>query len=124
MEYINVQYLIPLLLSWIVAGWIHMVKCNSELAYDNVPLHDTFLYGCFLSIPFIAILASLLINIFMVGFVSTLCYVGLIAVTQIVNINIIYKIYRAMFGWDGLGTLIPLIAIIPLLVYLFVVQFS
>lgn len=123
-ELINTSYLMPLVFSWIVSGWIYMVKKDSESTYDNVPLHDTPLYGMFTGLPIIAIAVSLIINIFMVGFLSTLCYIGILFVTQLLNINLIYYIYRAIFGRDGFGSLIPLIAIIPLLVYLFVVQFS
>jgi len=123
-ELINVDYLIPLILSWIISGWIFMVKKDSESTYDYVPLHDTPLYGMFTSIPITAIVVSLIINIFMVGFVSTICYIGILFVTQLININLIYYLYRAIFGRDGIGTLIPLIAIVPLLVYLFVVQFT
>ena len=122
-ELINVDYLIPLILSWIVSGWIFMVKKDSESTYDNVPLHDTLFYGMFTSIPIMAIVVSLIINIFMAGFLSTICYIGILLVTQLLNINLIYYLYRAIFGRDGIGTLIPLIAIVPLLVYLFVVQF-
>ena len=43
-EYVNMSYLTPLALSWIVAGWIHMVKKDSESTFDHVPLHYTFLY--------------------------------------------------------------------------------
>lgn len=121
---INVNYLIPLILSWMVSGWIHMVKKDSESTYDSVPIHDTPLYGLFTGIPILVISVSLIINIFMVGFLSTCCYIAILIVTQLVNINLIYYIYRALFGRDGIGTLIPLILIIPLLVYLFVVQFS
>ena len=121
---INVSYLTPLIISWIVSGWIHMVKKDSESTYDFVPLHDTPLYGLFTGIPILAIAVSLIINIFLVGFLSTCCYIGILFVTQLANINLIYYFYRAIFGRDGIGTLIPLVAIIPLLIYLFVVQFS
>ena len=123
-ELLNVSYLIPLILSWIVSGWIHMVKRDSESTYDYVPIHDTFLYTLMGGVPIIVIVVSLIINIFKVGFLSTCCYIGILIVTQLVNINWIYYIYRTIFGRDGIGTLIPLIAIIPLLIYLYIVQFS
>jgi hypothetical protein len=123
-EYINISYLIPLVLSWIVSGWILMVKKDSESTYDYVPIHDTPLYGLFSGLPVLAIIISLIINIFLVGFISTCCYIGIIIVTQLININLLYYLYRAIMGRDGFGTLVPLIAIIPLLIYLYIVQFS
>lgn len=122
-EYINFRYLQPLILSWIVAGWILMVKKDSESNYDYVPLHDTLLYSMFTGIPLMTIFVSLIINILQVGFLSTCCYVIILIIVQLLNINLLYYLYRAIFGRGGLGTLIPLIAILPLLVYLFVVQF-
>lgn len=123
-KYINVNYLILMLLTWMVSGWIIMVKKDSESTYDYVPLHDTVLYSLFSSIPVIAVVVSLVINVFRVGFLSTLCYIGGIIVTQLININIIYYIYRAIFGRDRLGTLIPLVAIIPLIIFMFVAQYK
>lgn len=98
------------------AGWIYLVKSDTESTYDYVHIHNTQLYRMFMVIPILIILISLFINIFMVGFLSTLCYVGILVITQIINIVLIYQIYKAIFGRDGIGTLIPLIAIIPLLI--------
>lgn len=124
MEYIKTQYLILLVISWIVAGWIYMVKADSESTYDYIPLHDTLLYRFFMVVPILAIIVSLVINTFKVGFISSLCYIGILVLVQIININIIYKIYRYIFGRGGFGTLIPLIAIIPLIIYLFIIQYA
>lgn len=121
---INVRYLIFLILSWIVSGWILMVKKDSESTYDFVPLHDTLLYQFFCFVPMLAIVVSLIINIFKVGLFSTLCYIGIVIGVQILNINLIYYIYRYLFGRDGLGTLTPLILIIPIIVYMYIIQFS
>ncbi len=123
-EYININYLTPLLLSWIVSGWIVMVKKDSESTYDFVPLHDTLLYQLLSTLPIITIFISLVINIFQVGFLSTIIYIGIIVITQILNASFLYRIYRSIFGKDGIGTLIPIIAIFPLLIYMFVEQFS
>ena len=122
-EYVNMSYLTPLALSWIVAGWIHMVKKDSESTFDHVPLHYTFLYMLFTAFPMLVILISLIINVFQVGFISTLCYVGILVITQILNINFLYYVYRSIFGRDGFGTIIPMIVIVPLLIYMFSTQF-
>ena len=74
--------------------------------------------------PFLSTIISLIINIFQVGFLSTLCYIGILILTQILNINILYRIYRAIFGYSGIGAIIPMISIIPLIIWLFVVQFA
>lgn len=121
-ELIDIRYLIALIASWIVAGWIHMVKEDCDSSYDSVPLHHTTLYGCFTAFPFLAIIVSLIINIFKVSFFSTLCYAGMLIVTQLINRNILYYIYRSLFGNDGIGTVIPLILVILLLIYLFAMQ--
>lgn len=123
-EYINSEYLTPLLLSWIVCGWIHMVKNSSEQNYDDVAIYDTILYRSFMGFPPLVIAISLVINIFMVGFISTLCYLGILIITQLINTNLLYRIYRFIFGYEGIGLLIPMIGIIPLLIYLFVSQFQ
>lgn len=122
-EYINTRYLIVLILSWIVAGWIHMVKEDCDSSYDPIPIHHTLFYGCFTAFPLVAIFISLIINIFKVGFLSTCCYAIILAVTQFINRNILYYMYRALFGNAGIGTIIPLILITLLLIYLFVIQF-
>ena len=123
-ELINVDYLVPLLTSWIVSGWILMVKSDSDSTLDYVPLHHTQLYELFTSLPLLGIFISLVINIFMVSFISTVCYIGMIVITQLININILYYLYRRLFGRDGIGTVLPMALIIPLLIYLFIVQLA
>lgn len=121
---INNDYLIALSISWIVGGWMHQVKANAAAAYDDVAVYDTQFYKIISSVPFIVTIVSLIINIFQVGFLSTLCYIGILIVIQLVNINILYRIYRAIFGYSGIGAIIPMISIIPLLVWLFIAQLA
>ena len=123
-ELINNDYLIALSISWIVVGWIHQVKAVCNAAFDSVPLYDTPLYAIFTSVPFLAIITSLVINIFIAGFLSTLCYIGILIVVQLININILFRIYLAIFGYSGIGAVVPMISIIPLIIWVFVAQFA
>ncbi len=123
-ELINNDYLIALSISWIVGGWMHQVKANASAAYDYVEVYDTPLYVILSLAPFLSTIISLIINIFQVGFLSTLCYIGILILTQILNINILYRIYRVIFGYSGIGAIIPMISIIPLIIWVFVVQFA
>jgi hypothetical protein len=122
-ELINTNYLIALISVWIVSGWLHMLKRDAESNYDFIMIMQTPLYGFLLSMPFIVIIISLIINWVNVGFLSTCCYAGILFLTQLLNVNLLYYIYRSLFGRTGIGLLIPLIAILPLFIYLFVVQF-
>jgi hypothetical protein len=121
---INTEYLIALLVSWLVSGWIHMVQKDTQNNYDFVLIQNTYLYSIFKILPLLVIIISLVINMFMEGFISTLIYVGIIILVQLANINILYYVYRSIFGRDGLGTLIPMLGIIPALIYMFIAQFS
>lgn len=123
-ELVNTEYLIALSVSWIVGGWIHQVKAACNAAFDNVLLYDTPLYTIFTSVPFLATTTSLVINIFLAGFLSTLCYIGILIAVQLVNINILFRIYLRIFGYSGVGAVVPMIGIIPSLIWLFVVQFA
>jgi hypothetical protein len=121
---INTEYLIALLVSWLVSGWIHMVQKDTQNNYDFVLIQNTYLYSILKILPLLMIIISLVINMFMEGFISTLIYVGIIILVQLANINILYYVYRSIFGRDGLGTLIPMLGIIPALIYMFIAQFS
>ena len=123
-ELINNDYLTALSICWIVGGWIHQVKAVCNAAYDHVHLYNTPLYTIFTSVPYLAIVVSLVINIFLVGFLSTLCYIGILIAVQLININILLRIYLVTFGYSGIGAIIPMIGIIPSLIWLFVVQFA
>ena len=123
-ELINNDYLIALSISWIVGGWIHQVKAASNATYDFISLYDTPLYAIFTSVPFLATITSLVINIFLAGFLSTLCYIGILIAVQLVNINILFRIYLMIFGYSGVGAVVPMIGVIPSLIWLFVVQFA
>lgn len=122
-KYIEMNYLILLLLSWIVAGWIFMVKRDFEATRNYIPTHDSLLDSLYTSIPICAILISLIINIFKVSFLSTCCYVAIIFVTQLLNINLIYRLFVNILGIVIL-TLLSMVAIFPLLIYMFIEQFS
>lgn len=117
---INEDFLFPLLLSWIVVGWMFMTKQDCEKAYNHVPFFDAVLFTSLQSVAILAILISLILNLFNVGFFSTLCYIGILIVTQILNINILYKLYRVIFGYSGIGALLPAILILPLLIWLYI----
>ena len=121
---INTEYLIALLVSWLVSGWIHMVQKDTQNNYDFVLIQNTYLYSILKILPLLMIIISLVINMFMEGFISTLIYVGIIILVQLANINILYYVYRSIFGRDGFGTLIPMLGIIPALIYMFIAQFS
>lgn len=121
---INTEYLIALLISWVISGWIHMVQKDTQNNYDFVLIQNTYLYSVLKIIPLLMIIISLVINVFMEGFLSTFIYVGIIILVQLANVNILYYVYRSIFGRDGLGTLIPMLGIIPALIYMFVVQLS
>lgn len=123
-ELINVDYLIALTSVWTVSGWLHMLKRDAESNYDYIMIMQTPLYGFLLSTPFVVVIISLIINWVNVGFLSTCSYVGILFLTQLLNVNFLYYIYRSCFGRTGIGLLIPLITILPLFICLFVVQFS
>ncbi len=123
-QLICTEYLIALSVSWIVGGWIYQVKAASNAAYDSIHLYTTPLYAIFTSIPFLAIIVSLVINIFQAGFLSTLCYIGILSAVQFININILFRIYLMIFGYSGIGAIVPMIGIIPSLIWLFGVQFA
>lgn len=121
---INTNYLIALISVWVVSGWLHMLKRDAESNYDYIAIMGTTLYGLLSGLPFVVVVVSLIINWVNVGFLSTCCYVGILFLTQLLNVNFLYYIYRSWFGRAGLGILIPLASILPLFVYLFVAQFS
>ena len=100
-----------------------MLKRDAEANFDFIAIMNTSLYGFLSGLPFIVIIISLIINWGNVGFLSTCCYAGILFLTQLLNVNLLYYIYRSLFGRTGIGLLIPLIAILPLFIYLFVVQF-
>ena len=123
MEFIHdSNYLEALLMIHIVAGWLVMVKYDCEQNSEFVALHDMPLYTFLFIIPMVAMIVSLIINVFQVGFISSICYVIVLGIAQIINRNILYYLYRLLFGRTGLGTLIPVLAIVPLIIYLFYVQ--
>ena len=123
-ELINTDYLIILSICWTVGGWIHQIREACNVAYDYVPLYNTPLYAFFTAVPFLVTVVSLIINIFLAGFLSTLCYIGALMVIQFININILFPIYLVIFGYSGIGAIVPVVGIIPSLIWLFVVQFA
>ena len=123
-QLINTNYLIALISVWIVSGWLHMLKRDAEANLDFIAIMNTSLYGFLSGLPFIVLIISLIINWVNAGFLSTCCYFGILFLTQLLNVNFLYYVYRSWFGRTGIGILIPLVSILPLHVYLFVAQFS
>ena len=121
---INIQYLIPLLLSWIFTGWLYKLDHESQkYILGRAYVMDTTFYKVFKIILAIAIIISLILNVFLVDWMSSLCYFVVLLVVQLINVNIIYYIHEYLFGTDYFGVAIPLV-IAPLsVIYLFIAQF-
>lgn len=121
---INIQYIIPLILSWIFTGWLFKLDHDtSQNRYCRAYVMDSFFFQGLKIVLAIAIIVSLVINGFLVDWGATLCYIGVLIVVQLININILYYIHKSIFGTDYFGVALPL-AIAPLSVtYLYVAQF-
>ena len=119
---IHIDYMVALCLVWLFGGWIHMVKAESDLEYDYIPLHHTLFYMIMSVVPLLMVAISLLINWTRVGFLSTCCYIGLLIITQLLNINLLYGFYRTFFRRDGIGTLLPLLGSAIAIICMFILQ--
>lgn len=120
----NANYFCLLLITSVVAGWILHVKISANENDDFIYIHETSLYGCLENIPLLLILLSIIINNFVADVLSSFIYIVSLVVIGKINSFIIYPIYRVIFGYSGIGTLIPMIAVIPLLVFLYIALFN
>lgn len=121
---IEKTYLIALLIQAVCCGWAIYAKSVSSKC-DFVEFYDTALYGIFTSIiPLLASFVSFIINWVNVGFLSTLCYLGIVVGFGYVNGKLFAPTLVRIFGYSGIGALLPFIASIASTVYLFIAQFS
>ena len=122
---IEETYLIALLIQVVGCGWAISAKAYCENNRDPVVFFDTMLYGVFTSIiPILALMVSLIINWVNVSFLSTLCYLGIVVGAGFVNGLLVAPTLNRIFGYSGIGALLPFIASIASTVYLFIAQFS
>lgn len=121
---INIQYLIPLLLSWIFTGWLYKLDHESKkYILGRAYIMDSSFYIILKIILAIAIIISLILNGFLVDWMSALCYFGVLLVVQLINVNIIYYIHEYLFGTDYFGVAIPIVLAPLSVIYLFIAQF-
>ncbi|MBO7572523.1 MAG: hypothetical protein J6T48_10285 [Bacteroidales bacterium] len=121
---IESKYLIAVICFTICAGWPISAKTICEKNYDYVGIYETRLFAMFPTISIIAFLVSLIINWVNVGFLSSLCYLGISVGVGLVNGFIISPLLVMIFRYEGLGAIIPILANIASIVWLFIAQFS
>lgn len=116
------NYLWILIVTWISFGWIHMneVSCNSNC--DFIGLFSTPFYIILKILSIIVILVSLIILWIQTGFLSVLEAIGILGGVQIINRSILHKIYVMIFGYAGIGAIIPIVLSIVFSILLFCSQ--
>lgn len=70
----------------------------------------------------IVILVSLIILWIQTGFLSVLEAIGILGGVQIINRSILHKIYVMIFGYAGIGAIIPIVLSIVFSILLFCSQ--
>ena len=121
---INIQYLIPLLLAWVFTGWLFKLDYDtSKNRFCRAYIMDSLFYQALKVILAVAIIVSIVINGFLVGWTSTLCYVGILVIVQLINVNLLYYLHKSIFGTDYWGVTIPLILAPLSVIYLYIAQF-
>lgn len=124
---INIQYLIALLVTWILTGWLVLLEKDNESGgtfgvYHNVDIMDSCLWQLLKIIPVLAVITSLVINGIMVDWTQSLCYAGILIGAIILNF-IIYGLYTNVFGTEGIAVFIPIVLLPLSVIYLFIAQF-
>lgn len=121
---LNIQYIIPLLLSWIFTGWLYKLDHESQkYILGRAYIMDTTFYKVLKFILALAKICSLILNGICFDWATTLCYFCALLVIQIINVNIIYFIHEHLFGTDYFGVAIPLVLAPLSVIYLFIAQF-
>ncbi|MBR5086144.1 MAG: hypothetical protein IKX31_03955 [Muribaculaceae bacterium] len=124
---INIQYLIALLVTWILTGWLVLLeKDNVSSSFwgmtHYVDIMDSCLWQLLKIIPVLAVIISLVINGIMIDWIQSLCYLGILVGAIFVN-WIIYGLYTNVLGTDGIAVFIPVILVPLSVIYLFIAQF-
>lgn len=104
----------------ISAGWAIKAKATCEQNYDFVGLYQTWFYNLITPIMLISQLVALIINWVNASFLSSLAYFGIIVGTGFINGYLIAPILVKVFGFEGIGALLPVICCIASLIFLFV----
>lgn len=121
---IDYSYLIALFLLLIGGGWAGRTKALCDANHDYVGLLDSPIYTVVNALAFISLIISLIINWVNNSFLSSIIYLGIIILFTFLNGRIICPLLNRMFGYSGLGALLPFIACIASIIYLFIIQFA
>lgn len=121
---INTTYLTAIIILIICGGWAISAKAYSRNNGDYIPIFETPLYSITTAITFLVFIISLILNWINIGFLSTLCYIGICIGCGFVNGLVISPILNRLFGYSGIGAILPIIACIASSIYLFIAQFS
>lgn len=117
---INSSLCIAFVCFTICTGWLIGAKGIYTRNFDFIPLYETLFFKLLPPVMLLVILIALIINWVNYGFLSSLCYLGIISGTGVINGLIITPILVKIFGYDGFGAIIPIIACIAAAVFLFV----
>ena len=119
---IDTSYLIALIFVIISGGWMIKSKAVCAQNYDSVGIYDTPVHTFFVAASLICLLISLIINWANVSFLSTLCYVGITIGVGLINGLIVSPLLIKIFGYSGIGAILPIIASIASIIWMFAVQ--
>lgn len=119
---IDSSYLTALICVIISGGWMIKSKAICAQNYDSVGIYDTPIHTFFVIASLICLFISLIINWANVSFLSTLCYIGITIGVGFLNGLVVSPILIRIFGYSGIGAILPIIASIASIIWMFAVQ--
>lgn len=117
-------YVWLLIATCIAYGWVLLNVSKAESNYDFIALFNTSLYKWLVISSVVVLGLSLIILAFQISFLTMLLGIIIVVGTHLLNVLIIHPLYIRLFGYEGIGALLPIILSIILSIILFCNQFS
>jgi hypothetical protein len=114
----DIDFLIPFICLCVTFSWASCAKGLCEKNYDSVLFYDTPIWKLSQMGMILSIIIGIIIAGINSGFLIALAYLGIAIGTVIVNQLTLIYLRMWIFGYQGLGAVMPIIAWIASFIWL------
>lgn len=118
----NISFLIPYICLSLCFQWAAVAKVVAKQSYDYIPFYETPLCDIINIVLFICLLIGDIIVWINAGFLIGLAYIGVYLVLTFVNQYVISPILIGLFGYSGIGAILPYIGGVASAIWMFIMS--
>lgn len=115
----NIDFVIPFICLCLSFSWTACTKMACKRNYDDVVILDSPVWSYTQLLTILSIVIAIIIVLVKVGFLASLCYLGIALGCVFIGQFTTSVILVAIFGYQFLGAILPLLSCIGTAIWMF-----